>query len=48
MQFIKAEVKSNQAVFPDAATLAKLEQQKDFSAKDRRFRNRLWTEIKVK
>lgn len=48
MQYIKADVKSNKAVFPDPATLAKLEQQKDFTAKDRRFRNRLWTEIKVR
>jgi spermidine/putrescine transport system substrate-binding protein len=48
MQYIKADVKSNKAVFPDQATLAKLEQQKDFTTKDRRFRNRLWTEIKVR
>jgi len=48
MQHIKADVRSNKAVFPDAATLAKLEQQKDFGAKDRRFRSRLWTEIKVR
>lgn len=48
LQHIKAEVRSNKAVFPDQAVLAKLEQQKDFSAKDRRFRNRLWTEIKVR
>lgn len=48
MQYIKADVKSNKAVFPDQATLAKLEQQKDFAAKERRFRNRLWTEIKVR
>jgi spermidine/putrescine transport system substrate-binding protein len=48
LQHIKAEVKSNKAVFPDKAVLAKLEQQKDFSAKDRRLRNRLWTEIKVR
>jgi spermidine/putrescine transport system substrate-binding protein len=48
LQYIKAEVKSNKAVFPDKAVLAKLEQQKDFSAKDRRLRNRLWTEIKVR
>jgi spermidine/putrescine transport system substrate-binding protein len=48
MQYIKAEVKNNKAVFPDPATLAKLEQQKDFNAKDRRFRSRLWTEIKVR
>jgi spermidine/putrescine transport system substrate-binding protein len=48
MQYIKSEVKSNKAVFPDQATLEKLEQQKDFNAKDRRFRSRLWTEVKVR
>ena len=48
MQYIKAEVKSNKAVFPDQATLGKLEQQKDFNPKDRRFRSRLWTEVKVR
>ena len=48
LQYIKADVRSNKAVFPDQAVLAKLEQQKDFGAKDRRFRSRLWTEIKVK
>jgi spermidine/putrescine transport system substrate-binding protein len=48
LQHIKADVRSNKAVFPDQAVLAKLEQQKDFAAKDRRFRSRLWTEVKVK
>jgi len=48
MQYVKADVKSNKAVFPDQAVLGKLEQQKDFAAKDRRLRNKLWTEVKVR
>ena len=47
-QYIKADVRSNKAVFPDQAVLARLEQQQDFSAKDRRLRHRLWTEVKVR
>jgi spermidine/putrescine transport system substrate-binding protein len=47
MQYIKPEIARNHAIFPDQALLAKLEQLKDLNVKQRRLRNRLWTEIKA-
>jgi spermidine/putrescine transport system substrate-binding protein len=47
MQYIKPEIAKNHAIFPDQATLAKLEQLKDLNVKQRRLRSRLWTEIKA-
>ena len=40
-------IAKNKAIFPDKAESAKLEQLKDLNVKQRRLRNRLWTEIKA-
>jgi len=48
LPFIKTELKEMKAVFPDARTLATLETLEDSSAKLRRLKNQLWTEIKLK
>jgi spermidine/putrescine transport system substrate-binding protein len=48
MEFINPEVKSNQAVFPDAENLKKLHQLRLLPAELRQLRGQLWTEIKVK
>jgi spermidine/putrescine transport system substrate-binding protein len=48
LPFIKPEVKSIGAVFPDEATARKLEQLKDMTPQQRRAMNRIWTEIKAK
>jgi len=47
-EFIDAEIKQQKAIFPDAATLAKLETIEATDAKQRRLLNKLWTEIKIK
>ncbi|MDH5471487.1 MAG: spermidine/putrescine ABC transporter substrate-binding protein [Gammaproteobacteria bacterium] len=47
-EFIDAEIKKQTAIFPDAATLARLETIEATSAKQRRLLNKLWTEIKIK
>jgi spermidine/putrescine transport system substrate-binding protein len=47
-EFISDEVKAQTAIFPDAATLAKLEPLDETSPKVRRLLNKLWTEIKIK
>jgi spermidine/putrescine transport system substrate-binding protein len=48
MEFIDDAVKSNRAVFPDAAGMKKLQMLKDYGRKERRLMNRFWTEIKVR
>jgi spermidine/putrescine transport system substrate-binding protein len=48
IEFIDPEIKQLTAIFPDKATLAKLETLEATSAKDRRLINKLWTEIKIK
>ncbi len=48
MQYIKAEIKGNKAVFPDAAVAKSLEQLRDMTPKERQLLNRIWTEIKSK
>ena len=48
MKYIKSELQSNRAVFPDAESAKRLEQLKDMSSKERRLLNRIWTEIKAK
>lgn len=48
LQFIKAGIKQNKAVFPDAEAARKLEMLKDLNSKQRRVANRIWTEIKLK
>jgi len=47
MAFIKPEIKSMAAVFPDAETAKKLEMLKPMDADQRRQLNQLWTEIKA-
>ena len=48
MQFVKPEIKSIKAVFPDAESAKRLEQIKDMNKKERQLLNRIWTEIKAK
>ncbi len=48
MKYIKPEIKNNKAVFPDAQSAKRLEQQKDMTSKQRQLLNRIWTEIKAK
>jgi spermidine/putrescine transport system substrate-binding protein len=48
MQYIKPEIKSVKAVFPDADAAKRLEQLKDMTGKERRLLNKIWTEIKAK
>ncbi|MEO8165731.1 MAG: spermidine/putrescine ABC transporter substrate-binding protein, partial [Betaproteobacteria bacterium] len=48
MQFIKPEIKSIKAVFPDVQSAKRLEQLKDMNRKERQLLNRIWTEIKAK
>jgi len=47
VQYIKAELLKNPAIFPDKAVQAKLEQLKDLTVAQRRLRSKLWTEIKA-
>lgn len=47
MKTIKPEIAKNTAIFPDKATLAKLEMLKDLDSKKRRARNKIWTEIRA-
>jgi spermidine/putrescine transport system substrate-binding protein len=47
MKSIKPEIAKNTAIFPDKASLAKLEMLKDIDSKKRRVRNRIWTEIRA-
>lgn len=47
-EFIDAEIKQQQAIFPDATTLTTLETIDASNAKQRRLLNKLWTEIKIK
>ena len=48
LQYIRPEIRENKAIFPDAETVKKLEMLKDLSAEQRRMRNQMWTEIKLK
>lgn len=45
---IKAEIKANKAVFPDAEMAKKLEMLKDLNAKQLRTLSKLWTEVKLR
>ena len=47
IKYIKPEILKNPAIFPDKATVPKLEQLKELTAAQRRVRNRMWTEIKA-
>ena len=48
MRHIRPEIADNRAVFPDAATLRRLEMLRDLDRKSRRVLNRIWTEIKLR
>lgn len=48
MRHILPELTRNPAVFPDAATLARLEMMRDLTPGQRRVLNRIWTEIKLR
>ena len=47
MQFIKPELKDNPAMFPDEQEMQEARAAEGPARKERRLRNRLWTEIKV-
>jgi len=47
-KYIKPEIAKNTAIFPDKATLARLEMLKDLNGKQRRALNRIWTEIRAR
>ena len=47
MKTIKPEIAKNQAIFPDKATMSKLEMLKDLDSKKRRVKSRIWTEIRA-
>ena len=46
--YIDPELLRNTALFPDAATLARLEMVRDLTPRQRRVLNRIWTEIKLR
>jgi spermidine/putrescine transport system substrate-binding protein len=48
MQYIRPEISSNEAIFPDAELLSRLEMLHDLDRKQRRLLSRLWTEIKLR
>ncbi len=48
MPYIKPEIASNTAIFPDRERLAKLEMLKDLDRNKRRVLSRMWTEIKLR
>lgn len=48
MRYIEPEIADNRAVFPDAATLGRLEMLRDLDRHSRRVLNRIWTEIKLR
>jgi spermidine/putrescine transport system substrate-binding protein len=48
MAYIRPEIAHNRAVFPDAASMKRLEMMRDLDRKSRRILNRIWTEIKLR
>jgi spermidine/putrescine transport system substrate-binding protein len=48
MAHIEPEIAHNRAVFPDPATLGRLEMMRDLDRRSRRVLNRIWTEIKLR
>jgi spermidine/putrescine transport system substrate-binding protein len=48
IQYIKPEIKSIKAVFPDAQSAKRLEQLKEMNKKERQLLNKIWTEIKAR
>ena len=47
IKYIKPALLRNEAIFPNAAVQAKLEQLQDLTAVQRRLRGKMWTEIKA-
>ena len=47
LKYINPALLRNEAIFPNAAVQAKLEQLKDLTAAQRRLRGKMWTEIKA-
>lgn len=47
LKYVPPEIAGNKAIFPDQATLARLEMLNDLGSQKRRVRNRIWTEIRV-
>ena len=48
MRFIRPDIAADPAIFPDAATLGRLEMLRDLDRRSRRVLNRIWTEIKLR
>jgi spermidine/putrescine transport system substrate-binding protein len=48
MPFIRVEIASNPALFPQAQDAKKLEMLRDFDPRQRRMLSRMWTEIKLR
>ncbi|MDE3009723.1 MAG: spermidine/putrescine ABC transporter substrate-binding protein [Pseudomonadota bacterium] len=48
MPFIRPEIAGNRAVFPDAASVKRLEMLRDLDRQRRRVLNRMWVEIKLR
>jgi spermidine/putrescine transport system substrate-binding protein len=48
IHYIHPEIRSNEAVFPDQAALARMEMLHDLDRRQRRLLNRMWIEIKVR
>ena len=47
LKYINPALLKNEAIFPNAAVQAKLEQLKDLTTAQRRLRGKMWTEIKA-
>lgn len=48
MPYIRPDITTSKAIFPDTATLARLEMLQDLDHKQRRLSGRLWTEIRLR
>jgi spermidine/putrescine transport system substrate-binding protein len=48
MAHVRGEIAADPAIFPDAATLGRLEMLRDLDRRSRRVLNRIWTEIKLR
>lgn len=48
MPYIRPDIVASKAIFPDEATLARLEMLQDMDYKQRRLAGRLWTEIRLR
>jgi spermidine/putrescine transport system substrate-binding protein len=48
LSHVRPDIAADPAIFPDAATLGRLEMLRDLDRKSRRVLNRIWTEIKLR